>query len=56
MGEVHEGGEGLHYMLVPSKKKKEIIIIIINIDIFHNSSYENLEEMGEGSSEDHVQS
>jgi len=50
MGEVHEGGEGLHYTLVLSKKK----IMIMNI--FHSSSYENLEERGEWSSEDPVQS
>jgi hypothetical protein len=52
MGEVHEGGEGLHYTLVPSKKKKMMMMM----NIFHNSSYENLEERGEGSSDDHVQS
>ena len=51
MGRVHERGEGLHYTLVPSKKK---MIMIMNI--FHSSSYENLEERGEGSSEDPVQS
>ena len=35
--------------LVPSKKKKRIMM-----NIFHSSSYENLEERGEESFEDHV--
>jgi hypothetical protein len=49
MGEVHKGGEGLHYTLVPSKKKKKKkMMMMIMMNIFHNLSYENLGERGEG--------
>ena len=44
MGEVHEGGEGLHYTIVPSKqKKKMMMMMMMMMDIFPNSSFENLE-------------